>query len=139
MTLVLTSDQLSDLQMDLDIGDDQLVFTDAELNRLYNRANGVYYKTEVLAFRVLLASNSKFVSYTEGQTQEDRSDRFKQVQATLTYLETVVLQGTTGQYRMIHIRPVPTPCRDRPYDRAYGYGAYGTYGNGYGRKCCGDY
>lgn len=137
MTLVLTPDQLSDIQMDLDIGDDQLVFTDAELNRFYNRAAGVFYKTEVLAFRVLLASSSKWVNYTEGQTQEDRSDRFKQVQATLTYLETTVLQGTNGQYKMVHIRPVPTPCRDRPYDR---YGTYGGYGvNGWGRKCCGDY
>ncbi len=137
MTLVLSSDQLADMQMDLDIGDNQLVFTDDELNRFYTRASGVFYKAEVLAVRVLLASNSKFVSYTEGQTQEDRSDRFKQVQAFLTYLETVVLQGTTGQYRMIHIRSVPTVCRDRPYDRYNSYGGYGLYGNGYGRKCGG--
>ncbi len=147
MTLVLTAEQLLDLQMDLDLVDDPLdpaygdVFTDAELNRFYNRANGVYYKTVVLALRVLLVSSAKWANYTLGQSQEDRGERFQQVQATLTYYETVVLQGTTGQFFMIHIRPVPTPCRDRPYDRIYGYGyGYGYGFNGWGRPCgCGTY
>lgn len=132
MPLTLTTELLTDLQFDLGIDNTETVFTDDELNRLYNRASGVYYKTEVLAFRALLADAAKWTNYTEGQTSEDRSDRFKQVQAFLTYLETVVLQGTTGQYAMVHIRSVPTPCRDVPFDRyPTGYGR--SYG--WGRRC----
>lgn len=121
MAFTLTSDQITRLQMYLDIGAQQNIFTTAELNILYNDANGVFIKTIVLALRVLMISSSKFADYTEGQTQEARGDRFKQLQAALTYYEEKVLLGQ-DQYSMVHIRSVPTIPRDRPLERIpFGY------------------
>lgn len=128
MTLTLTADQLTDMQFDLGINSSEDVFTDAELNRLFNRANGVYFKAIVIALRALMVDASKWVNYTEGQTQEERSDRFKQVQDALTYYEEKVLLGQ-DQFAMVHIRSVPTPRRDRPFDRyPYRFGNSGGWG-----------
>lgn len=69
MTYTLTLDQIKDFRVDLDlpaVG----VFTDAELNRFYNRASGDYDKAKVYALRVLLMSSAKLHDYTAGQSSE---------------------------------------------------------------------
>ncbi len=135
MTLVLSADQLTDMQGDVGLVTDPLdpnyglVFTDTELNRLYNRANGAYLLGVILAFDQLLADSAKWVNYVEGQTQEARSDRFKQIMQLVEYKRQQWI--ATEGYAMVHIRPVPTPCRDRPYDRYPGYNRLG----GWGRRC----
>lgn len=128
MTLYLTADQITDMQGDLDIDSSESVFTDVELNRLYNRANGDYKLAVILAFEQLLAGSSKWVSYTEGQTQEDRSDRFKQVMQLVEYKRAQWIGS--DQARMVHIRSVPTPRRDVPYERR----GYGDSNGGWGRR-----
>lgn len=129
MTLVLTSDQLTDMQGDIGINNTETVFTDAELNRLYNRAGGDYKLGVILAFDQLLASAAKWTNYTEGQTSEDRSDRFKQVMELVAYLREQWI--ASNQMQVVHIRSVPTPQRDRPFDRI---GYPNDWLNGWGRR-----
>lgn len=117
MTLSLTSDQLTDFQGDVGIDATQTVFTDAELNRLYNRANGDYSLAVIMAFDQLLADSAKWVNYTEGQTQEDRSDRFKQVMALVEY-KRAQWRGL-NQATSVHAHPVPVRSKDRPLDRYF--------------------
>ena len=105
-----------------------LVFTDTELNRLYNRAGGDYKLGVILAFDQLLSNLAKWVDYTEGQTQEARSDRFKQVMQLVEYKREQWI--ASDQYRSVHIQSVPTPLRDRPYERLWGNYRF----NGWGRR-----
>lgn len=73
----LTSTQRTDLQADLGISSDEAVFTNTELDRLYTRAGSDYNKTVVLAVRQLLMNAAKFNDYTAGDTQEKKSQVFK--------------------------------------------------------------
>jgi len=72
----LSSDQLGDIQGDLGISNDEAVFTDAELNRLYARADSDYETAVVFGFDQLLADAAKFNDYTAGQSQEKKSQVF---------------------------------------------------------------
>lgn len=69
----LNNDQLADLQGDLGIRDDEAVFTNAELNRLYTRAGGDYETTVAYAYRQLWATALKFTKYTQGRSSEDKT------------------------------------------------------------------
>lgn len=71
--MALTADQLADLQGDLGISTDQAVFTDAELNRLYARAESSYEMAVASGFRQLMADAAKFNDYTAGQSSEKKS------------------------------------------------------------------
>lgn len=117
MTLALSSDQLSDMQGDIGINNTETVFTDTELDRLYNRANGDYFLAVILAFDQLLADSAKFTNYTEGQTSEDRSDRFKQIMQLVDY-KREQWRGM-NQATSVHVHPVPVRSKDRPLDRYY--------------------
>lgn len=76
MTYTLSADQLTDLQGDLDLLDDESVFTDEQLNRYFTRAEGDYAVTKVLAGRRLLASLAKKYNYTVGQTSHQKQQLF---------------------------------------------------------------
>lgn len=79
--MALTADQLSDFQKDLGIGSDATVFTDAELNRLYARAESDYALAVALAFRQLMADSAKLNDYKAGQSSESKSQVFDHVKA----------------------------------------------------------
>jgi len=86
MTYTLDSDQLTDFRADLDI-DDGAVFTDPELNRLYNRAEGSYEGAVALAWRQILASASKMNDYKAAQSSESLSQIFAHVKDMVAYWE----------------------------------------------------
>ena len=75
----LTDVQRIDMQEDLGITDDELVFTDAALDRLYTRATGSYELAVYYGYRQLLADANKFHNYAAGLAREDLS----QVRANL--------------------------------------------------------
>jgi hypothetical protein len=87
MTYTLTVDQLTDLQADLGITTDQLVFTDAALNRLYTRAAGDYDATVVYALRQLRQQAAKGIQYTIGQTSFSRQQWFDHLTVLLKEAE----------------------------------------------------
>ncbi|MCS7003095.1 MAG: hypothetical protein NZ518_09635 [Dehalococcoidia bacterium] len=116
----LTAQQQADIRADLGIpANDQTVFTDAEFNRLYERAGGDYNQTVVLALRQLLADAAKRNSYTAGQTSEKLDELFKNLYQLLDYYETRVLQGSK-QIKIVGSRPVPYEHHDLPYSRDIG-------------------
>ena len=77
----LDSDQLSDIQADLGISDDEAVFTDDELNRLYTRAGSDYDKSMVYAIDQLMMDAAKFNDYKAGSSTESKSQVFDHLKA----------------------------------------------------------
>lgn len=81
MTLELTAEDLADLQDDLDLGDQELVLTDARLNRAYNRAGGELLKTRVYAWRWLEVQAMKLYNTSTGLMRQERGVIFERVKA----------------------------------------------------------
>lgn len=76
----LSSDQLSDMQGDLGISDNEAVFTDDQLHRLYTRADSDYELAMVYALDQLLMDAAKFNDYTAGSSTEKKSQVFAQLE-----------------------------------------------------------
>lgn len=108
----LSAAQLADFQGDIGIGSDEAVFTDAELNRLYTRADSDYNKAVVLAIRQMLASAVKLNDYRIAQSSESRSQIYKQLKDMLTYWESVA--QTTQQVTIVGMRAVPPRYKTDP-------------------------
>jgi DNA replication protein DnaD len=83
----LTSSQLVDLQADLGITDDESVFTDVELNRLYTRADSDYATTVAYSFRQLWANAAKFANYTQNQSSEQKRQIFENLGELMRHAE----------------------------------------------------
>lgn len=80
--MALTVTQLTDMRRDLGIGDDGAVFTDPELNRLYERAGGTaddYPLAVAMALRQLMVDAAKLNDYTAGSSSEKKSQVFAQL------------------------------------------------------------
>lgn len=73
---MLTRNQIEDFRAD--IGDSKCVFTDIEIQRLYERA-GTYAGAVLLALDQLLANASKFSDYTANESSEKKSQVFDQL------------------------------------------------------------
>lgn len=114
--MTLTATQLADFRAD--IGDaTATVFTDIELNRLYERASENYAQAIVLALRQLLANAAKLHDYRLAQSTESLSQVFSNVKQLLQYWEERVDEetaGTAGQIRIIGLRGVPPRDKDLP-------------------------
>ena len=73
-----------------DIGDKNSAFADADIDRLETRAiarygaDGAYEGARVLAVQQLLANSAKFADYTANESQEKKSQIFKQLKDLLT-------------------------------------------------------
>lgn len=108
--MALTSDQLADFR--LDIGDDGTVFTDEELNRLYERASDDYESAVVLALRQLMAQSSKLRDYKIAQSSESNSQIFDHIKTLLEYHESRIT--ASQQVSIVGMRSVPPRYKDRP-------------------------
>jgi hypothetical protein len=109
----LTSDQLADMQGDLGISADETVFTDAELNRLFDRAGGSYNLAVSLGVRQLLISAAKFNDYTLGQTQERKSQVFANLKDLYEVWRAAADEGQ--QIKIVGTRAVPPRRKARPW------------------------
>jgi hypothetical protein len=121
--MTLTPQQLQDLQDDSGIGSDQAVFTDSELDRIWERVSGASSDTErheaalYLIYRQLLGSANKLHDYTAGAT----SEKLSQVRANLKQMhdlykpsyEAATSQAT--QFARTVLRKRPNQRRTRPY------------------------
>ena len=67
------------LQASLGIGTDQSVFTDAELADIWTWASDDFAQTMVYALLQLMGNAAKLADYAAGQTNEKRSQVFKQL------------------------------------------------------------
>ncbi len=82
--MALSDDQITDLRADLGIQSAGAVFTDAELDRLYTRADGDYDLAVVYAIDQLLMDAAKFNDYTAGSSSEKKSQVFAQLKDVRT-------------------------------------------------------
>lgn len=76
--------EIIDVQGDLGITSDQSVFTDAQLQRFYDRAGSKYAGALVFAYRTLLANAVKLRSYTAGNTSERAEQIYDHLRLQLT-------------------------------------------------------
>lgn len=115
--MALSSDQLTDFQSDLGISDDEAVFTDAELERLYTRAGEVYETAVYLAWRQVFAQATKYIDYKVAQTEEKRSQVWDHIKAMLAHWQTEsnAASGTQGAM-LLGLNVVPTRSKEEPYD-----------------------
>lgn len=76
MAYSLTADQYTDALTDLGIvnRNDPPIFTKAQLDRNYARAEGDYDLMIVISLRQMLADSSKFELYSVGQIDTDQQD-----------------------------------------------------------------
>ena len=109
----LTTNQLSDMQADLGIGDDGAVFSDDELNRLYTRADGDYNSAVYLAWRQLMADASKFFDYTAGETEVKKSQVRAHIGAMVQFWKSEARQ-VGNQVRMLGLNEIPPRWKDAP-------------------------
>lgn len=91
MTYALTSDQQADIRADLG---GETKFTNAQLDRLFDRANGDYNVTVVYALRQLLADVKRDAVYTVGLDGVNKDKRFQNIKDLLTLWEDIA--GTQG-------------------------------------------
>ena len=79
--MALTEDQRRDMRRDLGLADDGGVFTDPELDRLYERADSDYALAVYMAIRQLMVNAAKLNDYRLGSSSESKSQVFKQLEA----------------------------------------------------------
>lgn len=73
---MLEAEVLVDFRADIGDSGTPPAFSDAELQRLYERTGEDYNRAVLLAFDQLLSGAAKFASYTQNQTQEKKSEIF---------------------------------------------------------------
>ena len=117
--MALTADQLADMQADLGISDDQAVFTDAELERLFTRAGEVYESAVYLAWRQIFAQATTYIDYKVAQTEMKRSQVWDHIKAMLAHWkdEAASASGATGAL-FVGLNGIPTlsTSKDEPED-----------------------
>lgn len=111
--MALTADQLSDFQRDLGIDDSEAVFTDAELERLFARAEDDYNTAVYLAWRQLLASSAAYIDYKVALTEEKRSQVFDHIQKMVAFWgDESRVAG--NQVAMLGLNLVPPRWKEEP-------------------------
>ena len=111
--MALDANQLADMQGDLGITTDQAVFTDAELNRLFDRTDSDYNGAVYLAFRQLLADSAKFFNYTAGQTRIEREAVFTHVKAMVDFWKDES-RTAANQLAILGLNEIPPRWKDEP-------------------------
>ena len=108
--MALTATQRTDMQGDLGISDDEAVFTNAELDRLYARAGNDYNLAVYFGYRQLLAQANKFFNYTEGMTSVQRKQMRDNIASSMEFWKA----EARVQVRMIGLNPIPPRDKDAP-------------------------
>jgi hypothetical protein len=113
--MALTTEQLSDFQADLGIGADEAVFTDAELERLFERAGEVYETAVLYAWRQLLAASTKYIDYRVAQTEEKRSQVYQHIKDMVGHWQSESDKATNTQgVRMVGMTEIPPRRKEEP-------------------------
>jgi len=111
--MALTTDQLADFQADLGVDDSEAVFTDVELNRLFDRAESDYNTAVFLAWRQLLAAATKYIDYRVAQTEEKRAQVFAHIQKMVVFWAEES-RTAANQMKIVGMADVPTRRKEEP-------------------------
>lgn len=113
----LSSDQRADMQGDLGISADETVFTNDELDRLYERAHSDYNTAVYLGYRQIMANAAKLHNYTAGQTRIDKAQVFDHLKSMVEFWQGES-RTASNQVKVLGINSVP-PRHKRKPDTAY--------------------
>lgn len=116
--MALSAQQILDIRADLGIGASGAadeIFTDAELNVLFDRAGSNYNSAVYYGWRQILANATRYIDYKVAQTSVSRSQAFDHI------LRMVAFWGdesrtTANQLISAGINGVPTKHKPRPAD-----------------------
>lgn len=109
----LTATQRGDMQADLGISDDEEVFSNDELDRLYTRADENYELAVYYGYRQLLADANKLFDYSAGMTKMSRSQVRDHLRDMLAFWKDES-DATAGQVQFVGALEVPPRDKDEP-------------------------
>ncbi len=113
--MALTTEQLADFQGDLGIDDSEAVFTDAELERLFQRAGEVYPTAVWYAWRQLMAASTKYIDYKVAQTEEKRSQVYQHIKEMVAYWGDESAKATNDKgVRIVGLTEIPPRRKEEP-------------------------
>jgi mannitol-1-phosphate/altronate dehydrogenase len=110
----LTTEQLSDLRAD--IGDQQSphAFTDAELQRNFQRRGEHYQKTLILCLEQLLTNTAKFYKFVSGFTRQEQDQIFDNLAKILKLQRDNLSQSNQVILAGLSVIPPSTTNKTRP-------------------------
>ena len=122
----ITAQQLSDLQEDSAIGTDESVFTDDQIERIWDRVAGADTETLqheaalALIFRQLLADASKLHDYKAGASSEELSQIYDHLKAQYAMYKPSLDAALSRSTEMATGVLTPKPHQERtdPTDKA---------------------
>lgn len=111
----LTADQTTDMLADLAAGALDDVFSQAELQRLYDRAGDDYNLAVYYGWRQIAASSAKWVDYQVAQTKVSRSQAFANIAKMLEFWGNES-KAADDQLLSAGINGVPPKLKPQPAD-----------------------
>lgn len=109
----LTAAQLTDFQKDLAIDASEEVFTNNELNRLYERAAEDYNTAVYMAWRQVAAGATRWVDYKVAQTSINLSQARAHIKDMLQFWQGES-KTPANQVMLLGLNQIPTQHKDRP-------------------------
>lgn len=113
--MALTADQTTDMLADLAAGALGDVFSQVELDRLYERAGEDYSLAVYYGWRQIAANSAAWIDYKVAQTSVSRSQAFDHIQAMLKFWGDES-RTTANQLISAGMRGVPTKWKNVPAD-----------------------
>lgn len=111
----LTSPQTLDMLADLAAGAINDVFTQDELQRLFDRAGDDYNLAVYYGWRQIFADSARWVDYQVAQTKVSRSQAAANILLALK-LWADESRTNANQLQILGMRPVPTSHKPHPTD-----------------------
>lgn len=115
MAATLTADQTNDMLADLAAGALDDVFSQDELQRFYDRADGDYNLAVYYGWRQILANSAAWVDYQVAQTRVSKSQAFAHIR-DMVALWASESKATANQLLSAGINGVPTRHKPKPAD-----------------------
>ena len=111
--MAITADQISDFRKDVGDNGSTEVFSDEEIERLFERCEEDYQKMVVLGFDQILADAAKLHDYAAGQSRETLSQVVKNLERARDRAQEKYRENQ-GQIRFVGSRIIPPKTRQEP-------------------------
>lgn len=111
----LTAAQTTDMLADLGAGALNDVFTQVELQQLFDRAESDYNTAVYYGWRQILANSASWVDYRVAQTSVSRSQAFDHIRTMLAFWQDES-RTNANQVAVLGMNGVPTKLKPRPAD-----------------------
>lgn len=109
----LTTTQRADMQIDLGIDDTETVFTNAELDRFYTRAESDYDTAVYYGYRGILASTAKLHDYRVATSSESLSQVHTHIK-DMVKMWRELAEGEEDQVELLGMQKIPPDDKRKP-------------------------